>query len=112
MRKYLESPTDAYIPTGRIGRRNLADACYSFAEILTIAAEDLTQCGEATEALTVLNGGTVTVRDFLHQRHGILTARDGWHPAHLTPDAADLRALRRALRRSLSRRTPVRRPAA
>ena len=98
--QHAASLCDARISTGRIARVNLADGCFTFCEVLALAAQDLTARGEAAAVLARLTGG-VTVRAFLRERYGAVTGpREYYTPPHRTPDAADLRALRCALRRA------------
>ena len=93
------SETDTYIPTGRIGEADLKNGCYSFAEVLRLAAAELACKGEAESTRQLLKAGGQTVRGFLHRRFGIVTGvREYFTPSHRTPDGADLREFLGALR--------------
>ncbi len=67
---------DCYIPSGCIPDvlkgtvRNLRDGCYSFSDILDLAAHHLVYMGEARAVEVQLRGG-VMVRQFLRERYGI-----------------------------------------
>lgn len=69
--------TDDYIPSGCIPDvlrgtvRDLRRGCYSFADILDLAAHHLVYTGEAAEVEARLRSGAVTVRDFLRERYGV-----------------------------------------
>ena len=68
--------TDLYIPTGYIldvirgGTRNLRDGCYTFGDILGLAAHHVVYTGEARAVEARLRAG-VTARDFLRSRYGV-----------------------------------------
>ncbi len=67
---------DCYIPSGCIPDvlkgtiRNLRDGCYSFSDILDLAAHHLVYTGEARAVERRLRAG-VTVREFLRERYGV-----------------------------------------
>jgi hypothetical protein len=67
---------DDYIPTGLIpdvirgGTRNLQDGCYTFGDIVDLAAHHLVSTGEARAVEAQLRVG-VTVREFLRTRYGV-----------------------------------------
>jgi hypothetical protein len=95
----VENLTDLYIEQGRIGQRQLSSACYSWGEVLRMAAIELWQRGEADAARVTLKAGRQTVREFLRTRFGIVTgAREYWHRENWTPDRADLQEFLGALR--------------
>lgn len=107
MLEHAASPCDAYLPTGRIAAVNLANGCFTFADACALAAADLTLRGEARAVLDRLNGGAVTVREWLRENYGVVTgAREYFTPPHRTPDECDLRMLRAALRRAGAWRRP------
>ena len=60
-----ENLTDLYIAQGRIGQRQLSSACYSWGEILHMAAVELWRRCEADAARVMLKAGHRTVREFL-----------------------------------------------
>ena len=68
---------DAYIPSGSIPNvvdgtiLDLRAACYSFGEILDLAAHHLVWIGEAQAVQARLPCGSVTVRAFLRERYGL-----------------------------------------
>ena len=67
---------DDYITTGFIpdvirgGTRNLRDGCFTFSDILDLAAHHLVSTGEAQAVEARLCAG-VTVREFLRARYGV-----------------------------------------
>jgi hypothetical protein len=69
---------DDYIPSGCIpdvirgGVRNLSSGCYTFGEILDLAAHHIVWTGEAQAVEARLRAG-VTVREFLRTRYGVVT---------------------------------------
>ena len=71
--------TDDYLPEGRVPDvlkgtvRDMRDGCYSFGEVLDLAAHQLVWTGEASAVEARLRGGAVTVRQFLRERYGIVT---------------------------------------
>lgn len=85
--------TDDYIPSGHIPDvlrgtvRDLGRGCYSFAEILDLAAHHLVFTGEAPEVEARLRAGAVTVRAFLRERYGVWAFGPG-------DDRSDLRRFR------------------
>lgn len=93
------SLTDLYISKGQIGQRPLSSACYTWSEILQLAAIELWRRGEADGARVTLKAGRQSVREFLRVRFGIITrAREFWHRENWTPDRADLHEFLGALR--------------
>jgi hypothetical protein len=93
------SLTDLYISQGRIRQRQLSSACFTWSEVLRLAALELWRRGEADAARVTLKAGRQTVREFLRARFGIVTgAREFWHRENWTPDRADLQDLLAALR--------------
>lgn len=76
--------------TGQIGKRRLAEGCYSFNEAWTLAAQNLKRTGRAGLALSLLRSG-FTVRQLLRRMYGI-EAGPSWD------DAAERRAFRKTLR--------------
>ena len=87
----FENLTDLYIAQGRIGQRLLSSACYTWSEVLRLAAIELWRSGEAERARVTLEARGQTVREFLRVRFGIVTGeREYWHPENWTPDRADL----------------------
>ena len=90
--------TDLYIAQGRIGATQLSSACYSWTDILQMAAKELWRCGEANAARVTLKAGRQTVRQFLLARFGIVTgSREYWHRPEWTPERADLQDFLKAL---------------
>jgi hypothetical protein len=84
--------SDFYIPIGRIGAVNLNAGCYTWGEILNLAAAELWRTGEADAARVTLKAGRQTVRAFLRQRFGVVTgARQFFTPSHRKPDEQDAR---------------------
>ena len=85
---------DDYIPSGCIPDvvrgtvRDLRRGCYSFADILDLAAHHLVWTGEAAEVEARLRSGAVTVRAFLRERYGVY-ADESEHG-----DKSDLRRFR------------------
>ncbi len=69
---------DAYIPSGCIPNvlegkiLSMQDGCYSFSEILDLAAHHLVWTGETQAVEARLRAGSVTVRGFLRERYGVL----------------------------------------
>jgi hypothetical protein len=95
----FENLTDLYISQGRIGQRPLSKACYTWHEVLRLAAIELWRRGEAESTRVMLKAGRQTVRGFLGERFGIVTgARQFWHWENWTPDRADLQEFLGALR--------------
>src|SRR5689334_8833766 len=91
--------TDLYISRGEIGQCQLSSACYSWGEVLQMAAIELWVRGEAEATRVTLKAGGRTVRGFLRERFGIVTgAREYWHRPQWTPDRADLQDFLGALR--------------
>jgi len=88
--------TDDYIPSGCIPDvlrgtvRDLGRGCYSFADILDLAAHHLVWTGEAAAVEARLRSGAVTVRVFLRERYGVWALGTG-------DDRADARRFRRWL---------------
>src|SRR5579871_924619 len=74
---------DSYIPSGCIPDvlkgtiRNMRDGCYTFGDILDLAAHHLVWIGEAGSVETRLRGGALTVRTFLRERYGVFTGEIG-----------------------------------
>lgn len=72
---------DYYVPSGCIPDvlkgtvRNLRSGCYTFGDILDLAAHHLVWIGEATTVEARLRGGAVTVRAFLRERYGVFTGK-------------------------------------
>ncbi len=70
--------SDNYIPSGGIpdviggGVRNLRSGCYTFGDILDLAAHRLVSTGEAAAIGAQLRAG-VTVRALLLERYGVVT---------------------------------------
>ncbi len=95
------SPTDSYIPSGRIGRLNLGRACYTGYEVFRLAAEDLARRGLARQISALLRAGRQTVREFLTERYGVsIGPRQYFTPRGRTPDQADMNDFLRVLRRA------------
>ena len=93
-----DAPTDGYLPAGRVGKRNLATGCYSFAEALTVVADYLVAQGRDRAVLKGLRASGMTVREYLRAEFDIITrVREAWHDPHITPDRADMRSFRFAL---------------
>jgi len=100
--------TDLYIAQGRIGQRHLSSACYSWGEILTMAAMELWRRGETDAVRVTLKARRQTVREFLRERFGVVTgARQYWHRENWTPERAELKEFLGALRdtKAVKRRT-------
>ena len=86
--------TDFYLPTGRIGSRDLSAGCYSFAEVLTLVSDELLNQGKDKKVLKELRESKMTVREYLHMEFGIVTGpREASHSPHITADEADLKSL-------------------
>jgi hypothetical protein len=96
----FETLTDIYIRHGRIGERELSSACYTWCDVLPMAAVELWRCGEAEAARVTLKAGRVTVRQFLRERFQVVTGRrEYWTPSHRTPDEQDAREFLSVLRK-------------
>jgi hypothetical protein len=90
--------TDGYLPTGKVGKRNLAAGCYSFAEALSVVADYLVAQGRDRAILKGLRASGMTVREYLRAEFDIITGqREAGHNPHITPDRADMRSFRFAL---------------
>ena len=93
------SYTDLYIGEGGIGERPLSNACYTWHEVLSLAATELWRRGEAERTRVMLKARRQTVRQFLRTRFGIVTgAREYWHRENWTPDRADLQEFLAAIK--------------
>lgn len=91
--------TDTYIPSGTIGNLPLSRACYTWCEVLALAAQELHCTGEVRAARVTVK--RTPVRQYLRERFGVVTGpREYYHRREWTPDRADradfLRALREA----------------
>lgn len=93
--------SDTRISSGRIGKLNLSDGCFTVYEVFRLASEDIAQRGLAREVSALLRTRRQSVRQFLAERYGIdMGEREYWHDPRRTPDAADLRDFLRALRQA------------
>ncbi len=100
------SLSDSCIRQGRIGGRDLSHGWYSWAEALSVAAAELSNCGEVESVRVALSDGTQTVRQFLYERFGVVTGRrESWHRKDVAADEADLREFIGALREAKVKRT-------
>jgi hypothetical protein len=90
--------TDGYLPTGKVGKRDLSAGWYSFAEALSVVADYLVAQGRDRAILQGLRASGMTVREYLRAEFDIITGpREAWHDPHITPDRADMRSFRFAL---------------
>jgi len=64
---------DSYIPAGKIGKQPLSKGLLYVVDVLTMAARELWQRGEADAARRQFRAGRQTVRQFLRERFGNLT---------------------------------------
>ena len=91
--------TDTYIPTGQIGGP-LNRACYTWGEVLALAARELHRTGDVRAARVTVKSGT-PVRQYLRERFGVVTGpREYYHRREWTPDRADRQEFLSALRRA------------
>jgi len=79
--------TDDYIHAGRIGALKLSSACFSWYEVLRLAAWELHAKGEADTARALRSGSVTGRRQALH--------RPNW-----TPDRADLHEFLKTMERA------------
>jgi hypothetical protein len=104
-----EYRTDSYISPGRIGKLDLRSGCFSWVEVLELAAGELRRTGELSVARHAVQSGAVTVRQFLFRRFGIVTGRrEYWTRSGWTPDRADAHEFLGALRRAEKANGPFR----
>jgi hypothetical protein len=91
-----EALTDGYLPTGKVGNRNLAAGWYSFAEALTVVAEHLVGQGRDRAVLKGLRASGMTVREYLRTEFDIIAGpREGY--TRTSPDRADMKSFHFAL---------------
>jgi hypothetical protein len=96
-------PCDSFVPSGRIGQTDLRRGAWSFAEIMTLAAQDLADTGCVEDAARSIRAG-LPVRAFLTARYCVpLGPREAYVPSHRTPDGQDAWEFLRVLRRARSR---------
>jgi hypothetical protein len=98
--KLRTAATDSYIPSGRIGGRDLRHGVYTAYEVFQLAARDIGLLGRAREVTALLRARRQTVREFLTARYGVsIGPRQYWHDTRWTADEADLKDFLRMLRR-------------
>jgi hypothetical protein len=96
--------TDLYVESGRVGRLDLMDGCYTTFEVFELAARDIVACGDDVAVRSLLRSGVTTVRRLLAERYGVVTGqREYFTPSHLTHNEADCRDFLRVLWRARSR---------
>jgi hypothetical protein len=97
---------DCYVPSGRIGKLDLArHGCFTAIEVFRLAALDLAARGLDVEVRALLSAGHETVRAFLARAYGCsMGPRDYFTPSHLTGAEADRKDFLRLLGRAVGAR--------